>query len=353
MRIISNIILRKIQERNSKEQKIKKRIFFINKLRLRSFAQCNVQPKNKSWHKFSFPDNIYCLYITTSSDNKYMFALTTCGIFKSENLGFTWNVCLKNNGVTWYVICSDITGQYIIASAKINVIGDAFYRKSVVFHSENYGQTWELSSYYSQINDNDYLISMKCSDRQSFVLLSMNGYIYESTDYGKNWVTLSIINSWCSSIACSYTNKLLIVASKYSKGCIYVSKDYGINWIKQLDISCNLITASNCCKYLACTSNSNLNGGIYVSNDYGTTWIRTLSLSCNWTSITMDYTGKSVYASSSDDGIYFSDNYGVSWVKLETVFDNWNCFTVNEDGSRLVASTLNYSKKISDIYVYA
>jgi photosystem II stability/assembly factor-like uncharacterized protein len=350
MRFISYIILRKIRKNYLARQKVKNRNFIINKLRVLSSKPSNLQITVKRWRKYSFPDNVYCLCITSNANNTYMFAITTCGIYISNDLGFVWTSCFSTNTVTWYCICSDITGQYIIASAKINNIEDILYRKSVVYYSDNYGQTWNLSSYHSQMNENDYLISIKYTDRQTFVLLSMNGYIYESTDYGKNWNTLSVIDSWCSSV--TYNNKLLTVACGYANGGIYLSDDRGVLWVKQTDIKCKLLSASFSCQYLACICNSNPNGGIYVSNDYGAVWNRTLPLCIDWTSITMDYTGKSIYASSSNKGIYFSDNYGVSWIKLETNTIDWNCSIVNNDGTRLVASTLNYSTKVSDIYVY-
>ena len=357
MRYLNKIKLFQLQQEYVKRQNIKNRIAFINHHRKKMINERKLfdglHPIVKQWRKTSTPDNIFWLHITTCVNHNYIFALSNKGIYKSNDLGFIWTVCLHSDVITWYTICCNTTGQYVVASSKKSVIENSIVtRKTVIYYSEDYGETWILTTTDLNANEPDYLIKINYTDRHSFISLSLNGHIYESMDYGKSWVQISTINSWCSSFVSNYNKKLLIVASEYNKGGIYLSNDYGIQWIKQLDVSCKLITASTGCQYLACTSKSKNNGGVYVSNDYGTTWNLTLELSCEWTSITMDYTGRSIYASSSADGIYFSDNYGVSWVKLETTIDNWNCLIVN-DGSRLVASTLNYSTKVSDIYVYA
>lgn len=362
MPYLSKLRLLQLKKEYINRQKIKNRITLLNYLRKKRINQINNQlkitnslhPDVKQWHKHFTPDNIFWLHITSGFNHNYIFALSIQGIYKSNTSGSEWTICLLANNITWYNICCNVTGQYVVASSKKSVIENSTVkRQNIIYQSEDYGETWNTITFELNPNENDYLIKIKYTDRQSFISLSLNGYIYESIDYGKNWVQISTINIWCSSIVCNYNNNLLIVASGYNKGGIYVSKNYGISWTKQMDVICNLITASTCCQYLACTSNSTINGGIYVSNDYGINWNRTLSLSCIWTSITMDCTGMIIYASSCNDGIYFSDNYGISWIKFETTINDWNCLMINEDGNRLVASTLNHSSKVSDIYVYA
>jgi photosystem II stability/assembly factor-like uncharacterized protein len=101
-----------------------------------------------------------------------------------------------------------------------------------------------------------------------------NESLYKSTDSGKTWNSLGIIQPWIE-IKTSYTGQYVLA-----------------------------ITA--------------ISDNIYISNDYGQTWVLT-AITATWTSIAISENGQIQYATNSDainGKVYKSTNYGLSWTPI-------------------------------------
>ena len=278
-----------------------------------------------------------------------IYALSTNNIYKYDS---TWTNVFNEEYVSFSNISCNTTGKNVIISGIKRVKQDSVIteRTSVVYYSDDYGVSWSLI--YSNNNTittmNDYIISIKCTNKPSFIILSLNGYVYE---YDKSWKQLMCVNSWCSSIISNYNNNLLMISSGYMNGGLYISYNYGASLIKQSTLNFNVLTSSNDSKYIYAICNAKPTQGIYISYDYGKSWNKTLSINTVLTSIYCNNSGKFIVATS-NAFIYVSNNYGISWFKHETIANDWNSSIINEDGTLIIGTTLNYAKQMSDIYFF-
>lgn len=122
-------------------------------------------------------------------------------------------------------------------------------------------------------------IAMSGDGRYQTAIVS-GGYIYSSSDYGKNWLIVTSFTKPWKAIAMSYTGQ-------YQTAVVF-------------------------------------RGSIYISDDYGQTW-REIVMSQSWTSVSMSYTGQVQYATAAisqlggvksignPGAIFTSSTYGVTW----------------------------------------
>ena len=294
-----------------------------------------------------------CVNITCN----IIYALSTTNVYK-----YKWSNMDTDNG-SWsnqfteeYVSFSNIScnpsGKKIIVSGIKRVKRDnaIVERTTVIYYSNDYAATWTLiysnNNNNSTSNVNDYIISVKCTSKPSFIVLSLNGCVYE---YDKSWKQLMHVNSWCSSIVSNYPNKLLIISSGYMNGGVYISYDYGLTLVKQSTLNFNVLVSSIDSKYISAICNAKPTQGIYISGDYGNSWNKTLSVNVMLTSIHCNNSGKFIVATS-NTCMYTSNNYGMTWLTYETDIHDWNSSTVNEDGTLIIGTTLNYATNISNVY---
>ena len=279
-----------------------------------------------------------------------IYALSTNNIYKYDS---TWTNVFNEEYVSFSNISCNTTGKNVIISGIKRVKHESIIteRTSVVYYSDDYGVSWSLiySNNNTITNINDYIISIKCTNKPSFIILSLNGYVYE---YDKSWKQLMYVNSWCSSIISNYKNKLLMISSGYMNGGLYISYNYGASLIKQSTLNFNVLTSSIDAKYIYAICNAKPTQGIYISSDYGKSWNKTLSVNTILTSIYCNNIGKFIVATS-NAFMYVSNNYGISWFKHETTANDWNSSIINEDGTLIIGTTLNYAKQMSDIYFFS
>ena len=280
-----------------------------------------------------------------------MYAITTNNVYKSTKESIWFNI-FNEEYVSFSNISCNPTGKNVLVSGIKRVKQDNVIveRTNVVYYSDDYGITWSLIYSNNNANSkiNDYIISIKYTSKPSFVVLSLNGYVYE---YDNTWKQLMCVNSWCSSIVSNYTNKLLMVSSGYMNGGLHVSYDYGLTLVKQSTLNFNMLITSDDSKYVSAICNTKPTQGIYISDDYGKSWNKTLSINTMLTSICCNTSGKFIVATS-NNCMYVSNNYGVSWFKHDTAISDWNSSVINEDGTLIIATTLNYAKQASDIYFF-
>ena len=307
------------------------------------------QQQNKLYKVSDFLNQNW-LFLCVNLTCDIIYALSTNNIYKYDS---TWINVFNEEYVSFSNISCNTTGKNVIISGIKRVKQDSVIteRTSVVYYSDDYGVSWCLiySNNNTITNINDYIISIKCTNKPSFIILSLNGYVYE---YDKSWKQLMCLNSWCSSIISNYKNNLLMISSGYMNGGLYISYNYGISLIKQSSLNFNVLTSNIDCKYVYAICNSKPTQGIYISSDYGKSWNKTLSVNTILTSIYCNNSGKFIVATS-NAFIYVSNNYGISWFKHETAAKDWNSSIINEDGTLIIGTTLNYAKQMSGIYFFS
>ena len=342
--IHSKQVTKKQQWNQMKEKKMQQERTIVSQ-------ECQLKKEQNKLCKVSDSLNGHWLNMCVNLTCDVMYALSTNNIYKSTKESIWFNM-FNAEYVSFSNISCNPTGNHVLVSGikRVKQNNTIVERTTVMYYSDDYGTSWSLIYSNNNTNStiNDYIISIKCTTKPSFIILSLNGYVYE---YDKTWKQLMCVNSWCSSIVSNYTNKLLMISSGYMNGGLYISCDYGLNLIKQSTLNFNVLTSSIDSKYVSAICNAKTTQGIYISDDYGKSWNKTLSINTMLTSIYCNTSGKFIVATS-NKCIYVSNNYGVSWFKHETTVNDWNSSIINEDGTLIIATNLNYTIKMSDIYFF-
>ena len=182
------------------------------------------------------------------------------------------------------------------------------------------------------------------------VAVVYDGYIYTSTDSGKNWVQRnSGIKNWVSVASSSDGTKL--VACNFG-GYIYTSTDSGKNWVQRnsgIKYWYSVASSANGTKLVAVVSG----GYIYTSNNSGQNWTEQTNSGIKyWNSVASSADGTKLVAVVSGGYIYTSTDSGQNWVQSDSDSLNWRSVASNNDGTKLVAVVEAYLTT-GYIYTYA
>lgn len=211
--------------------------------------------------------------ISISLTGQYQTAANGQDIYISSNYGITWNKVFTH-GTTQIFVKMCLTGQY---QAVIST-GDGIYQSS------DFGQTWVKNTnitgdLYNSIQTFPTAgISMSYDGSRQIIVCEA---IYLSTNYGQSWITTTIINDANSEfddhnwVGCDMSSDGQYMAAIEETGEIYQSVDFGNNWIKNenenvRDKQWKDISISATGKYQTAIV---FNGYVYVSTDYGINWI--------------------------------------------------------------------------------
>ena len=184
--------------------------------------------------------------------------------------------------------------------------------------------------------------SISSSSKGEFLVLSLYGGIYKSTDSGLTWSETSASgDSWvCVTSDGTGTN---LAALNDTDGNIYTSQDSGSTWINRTGGNTGSgkyfywITSDSIGKNLAAVNGVD----IYTSVNKGITWtnqtVNTSQTSQNWYAITSNSTGQYLAAVVKGGGIYISSNTGASWNQTSAPNANWVSIVSDSTGKYLVA----------------
>jgi photosystem II stability/assembly factor-like uncharacterized protein len=214
------------------------------------------------------------LDVSMSLDGKYQIALFHgVKMFYSHDFGQSWTQATTSFPSSSRV-ASSCDGRYMIASNNTST-------DKGIYYSVDYGVNWiKNSKYPSGQNCDDASISY--SGKYQTVVTN-NGYIHTSNDYGNTWIARNSIRSWYA-VKISHNGKYQCATVNGNPREIYISSDYGINWTKTFSIAWNGLTNIS---DVAMSYNGRiilvpLNGSVYISNDFGATWtVLTISTGVN------------------------------------------------------------------------
>ena len=155
----------------------------------------------------------------------------------------------------------------------------------------------------------------------SLSLSLIGNYVYISTDYGKNWNTVTALQPtyYWNAVSMDSTGAYMVAAQT---NAIYYSTDYGTQWTQAHFpfTAANFValcqSSSGAIVYVAdgCGMMQLNEGSIYVSTDYGATWRTTGAPNAEWSQLSCDSTGTYLTGTAGAGHVYTSSNSGVSWV---------------------------------------
>ena len=273
--------------------------------------------------------------ITSDSTGQYLLACSIYnGLWRSTNFGVNWTNITSNNSnlQNCEKVCSNSTGQYIVASVSYG---------QYLLLSNNYGSTWSIV--LSNVRFNSITAN---STGQYFVGVTFGGDIWVSTNYGSTWSNISLTDPLLKNINHSQARCIASSATGqyvYVNGFLY-STDYGITWnLSTIRQDFWSITTSENGKFVA---GCQINGDIWVSNDYGVTWLNMTSSIPSlhnhfWNSINCNSTGQYLVACYSESDytseVFISSDYGTTWECISNNIDHdrgWRKGIISYSGTK-------------------
>jgi photosystem II stability/assembly factor-like uncharacterized protein len=262
--------------------------------------------------------------------------ITKSNIYSSVNLYGPWTTFVLNN--CWSCVALSFNGSKLAAGT------------TGLYNGNSVGLYLSIDNNFNMVYNNliNYDIISIISSADGTILVSAywytstGGYIYRSTDSGKNWSSLSNAGKrFWRSIAMSADGSKL--AACESNGYIYTSSNSGGTWsIRISDTTRNwygITSSADGSKLTACVNSITASGYIYTSTNSGLTWMaRLTSANRAWSCITSSTDGSKLAACENPGYIWTSTDSGQNWVQYP-VSKNWNCISSSVDGNTLVAST--------------
>ena len=170
-----------------------------------------------------------------------------------------WTQSSLPSDQVWSALASDSVG--------VNLVAAQGYSGSI-YYSSNSGATWQNSNFYGE----NYVALCQSSSGEIVyaadgggTFLLYQGYIYNSTEYGKTWSRMagSPLATWAQ-LACDSTGQYL-TATVYD-GQVYTSSNSGVTWAAQ-NIA---VDTSNSNPSSSSSSDSSLSGGAIAGIVIGT-----------------------------------------------------------------------------------
>ncbi len=243
--------------------------------------------------------------MATNTAQTYMMTVIYNGyIYVSTNGGTVWTQ--KTNTVDQYsACCLSESGQYMYASCS----GTSHF-----YYSSNYGATWTLSSFGSNLS------SCCCSPNgQEVFITDFNGGLYYSSNYGAS-----------SSLVQAISNQGLANLIFNDIYCYFTSTNGGVSY--KYTASTNTLSTVRAALGTNCSGISMSTSGAFIytcyynnatqisrSSDGGATWSSTtISYTGNnyFVNIWCDWTGKYVYVMNYSTSLYYSTNYGATFTSI-------------------------------------
>jgi photosystem II stability/assembly factor-like uncharacterized protein len=240
------------------------------------------------WEKSINSPSLNWNSITSSKDGKYVYATALSeSIFLSSNYGKNWKKVVPSSSslLLWKKIITSQNGKEVFA---IEMSGS-------VSHSSDYGENWEIlisSSVGLPSHTTWYDLTMGDANGQCLALLSLSDGIYLSRNHGNSFEQATSLNHlssntgvWQSITSDSKCQSLTVVSSD---GTIYSSSDFGLTWND--NHSSAVVTSSTTSHKLLTVLTDQLDGKkllafpsetlntVYSSIDAGNSWKSSFSI---------------------------------------------------------------------------
>ncbi|MFC2130078.1 T9SS type A sorting domain-containing protein [Bacteroidota bacterium] len=279
-------------------------VFIINQI---SFAQ---------WEMTNGPGSSYvpCILI----DNNDIFVASGSGIFRTTNVGETWDIINNKVIMDFYIISGIVKKDNTIFAGSIYG----------VFKTDDLGNHWEM------INDGfkknaHYVRKMLQIGDDIFALTGYKLYLYN--DKEKKWVmpydsliqgyfgSFSAINNKDNNI---YLGKKIDFMSNPPEPNIFISDDKGKSWRGITDTisgiaKCNI----SCFAFKDTLIFAGTNDGVYISSDNGENWTEK-SEGIIWGDITDIHVVGDLVFTGTSSGLYYSTDNGESWILRQSGLKN-------------------------------
>lgn len=128
------------------------------------------------------------------------------GVFRSTNNGYNWT----NTNLNYYIHCLALSGNYLFAGSEVGI-----------FVSTDCGSSWNFSGLSSETVNSIVFSAGK-------VFAGTNNGLYTSSNNGVNWSSTAVNSNSVFGLASYGSN---IFAGTNSMG-IYQSSNYGSNWVQ-------------------------------------------------------------------------------------------------------------------------
>jgi photosystem II stability/assembly factor-like uncharacterized protein len=268
------------------------------------------------WFPFYNWSGLYTSNITCLCERSgIIFAGSTNGIFKSTNLGYSWQ--RSDTGITSKYVTQIVSFGYTLI-AGTNAGG--------VYLSTNNGLSWVASNAgLGQLN----ISRIKIYTNKIYLITSTD--FYQSTDGAASWFKIQTFQNSYSLQDFEVINNIMFVAGNNGQG-VYKSINSGLNWTTLNTFYTGTYVQSLCYynNYLF-VNNSSL--GLIRSSDFGDSW-ETCNYRLGGASIRYLFIyNDELYASADYNGIYKTSNSGNSWVGLNNKYLPFNCYSGGVMGS--------------------
>lgn len=310
----------------------------------------NIDPISKANNELVVKSNLVANNSTTTTSTtippvspQYAIAGTGSDIYTSNNNGGNWSVN------AWFGLVAGINTEFV----EINSTGQYMFVVGIPFStflsnvaiSSNYGNSFSfLFSTNARIN------GIAMSDNGQYLMYvtgGNSGNIARSSDFGASWSFSSApipYSNW-KSVAMSSSGQYVTLVSLNSY--IWVSSDYGVSYTAK--------TAYPATNWAAVVMSSNGQyqvagrDTIYRSTNYGSTWTNVgAPVSNGYGALAMSGDGQHLLGLSyfRNLELYRSINYGANWSTVTTIGSggsgNWNCIAISPDGvTQLVGANGN------------
>ncbi len=278
------------------------------------------KPLSSQWSQAGLDGN-YIRTVTFSGANIFV-GTSGDGMFHSTN-----------NGSSWSVMSSGLTGVEFPAFA---LSGSNLYAGSEgngVFLSANNGSSWSALAPLT----NQYVFALAVSGTDLYAGVDGGG-VFRSTNNGTSWVnsTAGMTNTRITSLAVIGTN---LFAGTFGGG-VFLSTNNGSSWqavingLTNLDVWTLNVNPSVPANIYAGTGN-----GAFYSTNNGLSWV-TINNGLTDTYIhAFAFSGSTMFTATDNDGVFRSTNNGSNWQAMNDGLTNTTVWVLTASGSNLYAGT--------------
>lgn len=333
----------------------------------------------ENWTTLRTPPGEYCRNVAIGQNNT-LFVTTSLGLFRSEDYGESWKICVPgiiptsirilesgtmvsgtetgvfistDGGENWRNMSSGITLTSIILLQEIRgsiwagVNGgscDAWCTtQRDIFFSSDRSQSWRRSSGWNQLSQ--YPVALTTFRDSTLYFFTATG-IHTSDDWGNCWSAMdTTFNSSCGRIVdahCTSNGVLFIVTtcpgyrSAPSVSHVLRSVDGGRSWMGvKTFYNYSLTITSDESGVIFIGTDGYIRRGVYRSGDDGTTWEQVGLYHTNVLALVAVRDSGILFAST-NDGMYRSSNSGYDWTRISDLAPELLC--MHRDGKRMAAT---------------
>jgi photosystem II stability/assembly factor-like uncharacterized protein len=242
-------------------------------------------------------------------------------------------ICIVNLHAQWIQTSGPSGG--VVSSITFVQNGDggttvlAGLRSGGVFYSADSGNSWTASNKgleNTYKNVQAMVLSSDSSNSSNTLLISVNGDVYRSTDYGFNWTATTLMDANINAmIVLNHKNTGNTIIASGGNGT-YRSTDNGTTWsptnctsIADMQIFTSMYNTSGN-QIIFGTSGSY---GVYSSTDDGLNWASPQNELTHQYMTSLAVVGNEVFAGTSSV-LYRSTDYGNTWSVVKTGLDSPN-----------------------------